>query len=232
MRDTGVAFSVEFGDIVPMEKLIPSILTIAFLGCGSHPAIYETPWFCALLEANTEVVIEKVRAHRADHSAKMARAVMIKDDARDCWGPAALFLGARLEPKAFVLIDKRLIQLTAQETHGRALTEVDPLMVGLALTARRSSGAAERAVGRLVEMGAPKWWTIQDPTEYSSPQAQLDAARVRARSALHALPYTGSAKAVVVLREMRDDVEVLYQLGDGARALLTDLIRQTRRREK
>jgi hypothetical protein len=227
-----VAFSVEFGNIVPMQKLTPLILTVVSLGCAGNPAIQETPWFCALSEVQTEVVIEKARSHRADHSAKMARAVMIKDEARDCWGPAALFLGARLESKAFVLIDKRLIQLTAQETQGRALTEVDPLLVGLALTAQRSSGASARAVSRLVEMSAPKWWTIQDPTEYATPQAQLDAARVRARSALYALPYTGSAKAVVALRAMRDDFEAVHQLGDGARPFLTDLIRQTRAREK
>ncbi len=211
-----------------MKNIILSSIFLLSLGCASRPAVYEVPWFCDLVESEIDDTIVKVRAHAADHSAKMARAVMSKDDARACWGPAALFLGARLEQKAFVLIDKRLIQLTAQSTEGRALTEVDALLVGMALTAHRSDGAAERAVGRLAEMAVPKWWTIQDPTEYASPQDGLQAARVRAQSALYALPYTGSPKAVGVLQRLRDDQEVLHQLGDGAKALLTALIRQTK----
>jgi len=211
-----------------MKNMFLSSIVLLALGCASRPAVSEVPWFCALVELDVDETIEKVRAHPADHSAKMARAVISKDDARTCWGPAALFLGARLEQKAFVLLDKRLIQLTAQSTAGRALTEVDPLLVGMALTARRSAGAAERAVGRLGEMAEPKWWTVQDPTEYESPQAALDAARVRAQSALYALPYTGSMKAVAVLQRLRDDDEILYQLGSGSKALLSGLIRQTK----
>lgn len=209
-----------------MKNIILASSLLFALGCGSRPAVYEVPWFCDLVESEIDEMIVRVKDHPADHSAKMARAVLSKDDARACWGPAAVFLGARHEQKAFVLIDKRLIQLTAQSTTGRALTEVDPLLVGMALTAHRSDGAAERAVGRLAEMAVPKWWTIQDSTTYPSPQAALEAARVRAHSALYALAYTRSPKAIAVLQRLRDDAETRYQLGEDAHALLSSLIRK------
>jgi len=211
-----------------MKNIILCSFFVLSFGCASRPAVYEVPWFCALVESEIDEIIVKVKAHPADHSAKMARAVLSKDDARACWGPAAIFLGARLEQKAFVLIDKRLIQLTSQTTTDRALTEVDPLLVGMALTARRSEGAAERAAGRLGEMAVPKWWTIQDSTDYETPQAGLEAARVRAHSALYALPYTQSAKAVAVLQRLREDAEIRHQLGKDSKAILSALIRETR----
>ncbi len=211
-----------------MKNIFLSSIVFLTLGCAGRPAVYEVPWFCELVESEIDETIEKVRSHPSDHSAKMARAVLSKDDARACWGPAALFLGARLEQKAFVLLEKRLIQLTSQSTTGRALTEVDPLLVGMALTARRSAGAADNAVGLLAEMAVPKWWMVQDPTEYATPQAQLEAARVRAQSALYALPYTGSRKAVLALQRLRDDDEILHELGEGSKALLSQLIRRTK----
>lgn len=213
----------------------PALVLAALVpGCGASSVAGEQPWFCQVQGTDADDTVRLMQRRATDRSPAAAARVLETDDWRGCWGNAALLLGAH-GPSADPAADPAVILARADELahepqSDHSVLELDAILAGYALSARQSRDPkrVEQVVSALVARADPAWWLARDPTDHARRDEGPRIARIRARSALIALAWSGTRPAERALVALRDDPGITDRIGDDARTLLSDLIRECR----